>query len=132
MRRNTISSKAGHKERGFTLVEVMAALFVFSIAIVGLTSAGTQSTRALAAIEEKTLAGIVADNQLVLARVGRFEIGTQTGETEVLSRRFNYRLETTASEFSGFFRMVVTVERSSSEGQDAQVLVERVTFRARD
>lgn len=118
---------ADHKERGFTLIEVLAALFVFSIAIVGLTSAGTQSARAVAALEDKTLAGIVADNQLVLARVNALRTGAETGEEEVLSRIFEYRIETTASDFEGFFRIVVSVQRA----EDSQVLVERITYRTR-
>jgi len=31
------------KEAGFTLVEVLAALVIFSVAIIGLSTAGTQS-----------------------------------------------------------------------------------------
>ena len=38
------------KEDGFTLVEVLAALLIFSFAIIGLTRAGTESVRAVSVL----------------------------------------------------------------------------------
>ena len=54
-------------EAGFTLVEVLAALLIFSFAIIGLTHSGTESVRAITILEHKTYAGIVADNRIVQA-----------------------------------------------------------------
>ena len=55
-------------ELGFTLVEVLAALLIFSFAIVTLTHSGAESVRAVSVLEQKTYAGIVADNRIVRAR----------------------------------------------------------------
>ncbi|MBC6412844.1 MAG: type II secretion system minor pseudopilin GspI, partial [Hyphomonadaceae bacterium] len=58
-------TKSPKKDRGFTLIEVLAALIVFSIAILGLSQAGSQSVRSVGVLENRMLAGIVADNVLV-------------------------------------------------------------------
>ena len=57
------------KQDGFTLIEVLAALAIFSIAIIGLSGANTQSIKTTDRVTDKTYAGFVADNQLVLARL---------------------------------------------------------------
>ena len=67
-------------EAGFTLVEVLAALLIFSFAIIGLTHSGTESVRAITILEHKTYAGIVADNRIVQARLKPLKIGVSIGE----------------------------------------------------
>ena len=113
------------RDAGFTLVEVLASLLVFSIAIIGLTKAGTESARALSVIEGKMLAGVVADNQLVLARQSRLETGTKTGEETVMDRAFEFELITSETEVKDFFQLTVKVSADETE----QVLVERTAFR---
>lgn len=112
-------------ERGFTLVEVLAALLIFSFAIIGLTRAGTESTRAVNVLQSKTYAGIVADNQLIRARMAPLKIGTTQGEETANGQDYDWRVETSATESEGFFRIVVSV---SEKGQD-QVVIERTAFR---
>lgn len=118
-------SKNRKSEAGFTLVEVLAALMVFSVAIIGLTHAGTQGTMATAQLETKTLAGIVADNQLVIARADDLKLGTQTGEADILRRRYAYRLQTEATEIADFFKLTVQV----IDDADGRVLAERIAYR---
>lgn len=113
-------------ERGFTLIEVLAALLVFSIAILGLTRSGTESVRAITVIEHKSYAGIVADNQLVRARLKPLETGVETGEDRAAGRDYEWRLETRETDNAGFFRMVVTVREKNKE----QDIITRTAFRA--
>ena len=113
------------KEWGFTLVEVLAALLIFSFAIIGLTKAGTESTRAVSVLEHKTYAGIVADNQLIRARMAPLKVGTATGEEKAGGRDYNWRVETSATESAGFFRVIVTV----SEKDKDQTVISRTAFR---
>lgn len=113
------------KDAGFTLVEVLAALLVFSIGIIGLTQAGTQSAKAVSAIDNKTLASIVADNQLILARREPLRLGSESGTETALSRQFEYSLETSRTETPAFYRMTIKVSMS---GQN-QVMIERTAFR---
>ena len=113
------------RERGFTLVEVLAALLIFSVSIVGLTHAGTQSTRSAFAIEMKSLASLVADNQLIVARTARLETGTQSGQSVQMGISFDYSLIIEETEQDGLYRMTVTVNRQDEE----QVLTTRTAFR---
>lgn len=113
------------KDEGFTLIEVLASLLIFSMAIIGLTHAGTQSTRSAAAIEMKSLAGVVADNQLIAARALDLETGTQSGEARQMGVDFDYSLITEETDQDKLYRLNVTVRR---KGQ-AQVLTTRTAFR---
>ncbi len=113
-------------QAGFTLIEVLAALLVFSIAIIGLTHAGTESARAVAAINDKTLAGIVADNQLIMARRTFPQTGVTSGEVAAMSREFIYDVETTQTDASDLYRLTVKVRAKSRD----QIIVERTAFQA--
>ena len=57
------------KQAGMTLIEVMVALAVFALSGLAMMQATLQQTRQLGRMEEKTLAGWLADNQLVQLRL---------------------------------------------------------------
>jgi len=113
------------REEGFTLVEVLAALLIFSFAIIGLTRAGTESVRAVSVLKDKSYAGIVADNQLIRARIVPLEIGVKTGEESVNGKLYDWRVETSETESADFYRLIVTVNEAESE----QVIISRTAFR---
>lgn len=54
---------------GFSLVEVLVALAVFGLAVLGLLNLAGENTRAALVVEERVLAGVVADNLGVEAMV---------------------------------------------------------------
>ena len=114
-----------NKEEGFTLVEVLAALLIFSFAIIGLTRAGTESVRAISVLKDKSYAGIVADNQLIRARIKPLEVGVKTGEESVSGKAYDWRVETSKTESAGFYRLIVTVNEAESE----QIIITRTAFR---
>lgn len=60
-----IDGKQSKKSFGFTLIEVMLAMAVFSIAGVALLSAATNNARNIGYLEDKMFANWVAANQLV-------------------------------------------------------------------
>lgn len=114
------------KDAGFTLVEVLVSLVIFSVAILGLTRAGTQTVTALNQLEEKTYASVVADNQLALARLESENPFAQSriGEEQSGGRTFEYRVERVETEVPEFFELVVSVSSPRTE----QVLIERRAF----
>lgn len=114
------------KEAGFTLVEVLAALLIFSFAIIGLTHSGTESVRAVSILEDKTYAGIVADNRIVQARLKPLKIGTSSGAERAAGRDYEWREVITKTESKGFYQIQITVK---SKGED-QILISRTAFRA--
>lgn len=113
------------KEDGFTLVEVLAALLIFSFAIIGLTRAGTESVRAVSALKDKSYAGIVADNQLIRARIAPLEVGVKTGEESVSGKVYDWRVETSQTDNADFYRLIVTVNDANND----QVIISRTAFR---
>lgn len=112
------------RDAGFTLIEVLAALLVFSVAIIGLTHAGAESARAVSAIDDKMLAGIVADNQVILARKEPANPGVEAGEATSMSRIFEYEVETAKTDVEGLMSLAVKVR---IQGRD-QVIAERKAF----
>ena len=60
-----IDYNASKKLLGFTLIEVMLAMAVFSIAGIALLSAATNNARNIGYLEDKMFANWVAANQLV-------------------------------------------------------------------
>lgn len=52
---------------GFSLIEMLVALAVFALAVLGLMNLSGESTRTAVAIEERVLAAVVADNVAVEA-----------------------------------------------------------------
>lgn len=97
------------KQDGFTLIEVLAALAIFSIAIIGLSGANTQSIKTTDRVTDKTYAGFVADNQLVLARQRIPQIRSETGEEIMGGRRYDWRLDTIETEQQGLFELQISV-----------------------
>lgn len=112
-------------EAGFTLVEVLAALLIFSFAIIGLTRAGTESVRAVSVLEHKTYAGIIADNQLVRARIRPLKLGAETGQESAAGRDYDWRVETVETDSPNFYRLIVTVNETKQD----QVIISRTAFR---
>jgi len=130
--------KARASQAGFTLVEVLAALLIFSLSIIGLIHAGTQSAKTAYILEEKMLAGIVADNQLVLARADDLSRGVRRGQDAMRGRVFNWELRTHNTDVDGFFRLSVQVSKAQQNNAQSrqntggsnqdQVLIERTAF----
>ena len=59
------------KRTGFTLIEVLLAMAVFSIAGIAILSAAENNFRSLSALEQQTFANWVASNRLVELHVDR-------------------------------------------------------------
>ena len=114
------------RENGFTLVEVLVALVIFSTAILGLLNAGTKNIQAVSILEQKQIAGIVADNQLILAMNSEegLKIGTQTDIVEMDGRKWSWRILTEATEQVGFFKLTINVNIDGFE----QVIISRIAF----
>lgn len=77
---------------GFTLVEVMVALSIFSLAVVGLMSAQTTSIKTVTLLDDRAYAEIVADNILVATSIdpAQLELGYSRGQQQVRDRMFNW------------------------------------------
>ena len=112
---------------GFTLVEVLAALAVFSLAAVGLIQVTAQSTRTAGALEQRYAARVVASNVLAdaLAQNRSLQRGSTAGTDEQLGRAFEWTREVSSAS-SGLLQVQVTV----SAPETGQVLAELSALRA--
>lgn len=95
---------------GFTLIELMIAMAVFAIAGVAVMRATSEHIRAMGIIEEMTMAGYVAENQLQLARLDtRWPPQPAEGEAEMAKNRWKWVLEVLETEDAEFRMLKVTV-----------------------
>ena len=83
------------KAKGMTLLEVIVALAVFSIAAVSITKSLGDQIANMPILEERTYAQWVANNVMVDARLdAKFpEIGKKDGEMELAGRDWYWRKE---------------------------------------
>lgn len=98
------------RANGFTLIELMIAMAVFAIAGVAVMRATTEHIRAMGMIEEMTMAGYVAENQLQLARLEtRWPPQPREGEAEMAKNRWKWVLEVLETDDAEFRMLKVTV-----------------------
>lgn len=113
---------------GFSLVELLVALAVFGLAVLGLLHMAAEGTRATVLVEERTLAGVVADNQAVeavLAPVATLS-APMAGEVELGGRTWGWQRTTQPTEEARILRVDITVTLAG----DGQVVAERSVLRS--
>ncbi len=125
--------------RGFTLVEVMVALFVVAVALPALMfQLGTQLSSA-AVLQDKALASWVAQDQLALLRlqtpqglqsVDDAVAGTQ-GERQLAGREWAWLLSTAATPVPGMTRQTLRVYPDVMARQRQRDAIVEVTVYAR-
>lgn len=83
--------------RGFTLLEVLVALVVLAVAMGALIKAGTEHARNTAYLQERTLAGWVADNLIADYEAGlrRIETGSERVQARLANREWEAQIEIT-------------------------------------
>lgn len=80
------------KRSGFTLIEVLVALAVASLALLALARAGSGALETQAGLEQRTLALWVADNRLAEIRLLRpVQAGTSRGSTTLGERQWRWQ-----------------------------------------
>lgn len=78
--------------KGFTLIEVLAALAVLAIGLTALIISSMEVTRNIAYLQDKTAATWVARNVVAQARLGLIDRSkTQTGNMEMLGERWKWQ-----------------------------------------
>lgn len=121
------------KVKGFTLVEVMVALFVVAVALPALMfQLGTQlsSTEIL---RDKTLASWVAQDQLAIHRLqSAIDVSADVqGEQQLAGRTWPWVLTTEATPVPGMVRQVLSVYPDVTARQRQRDAIVEVTAYAR-
>lgn len=96
---------------GFTLIEVLAALVIVALGMLGAITAVNQSTRNGTYLREKTLAHWVAMNLITERRLQPSppDVAETSGEVEFANARWRWTLRVTQTEVRSLRRMDVSV-----------------------
>jgi general secretion pathway protein I len=97
------------RRRGFTLIEVVVALFIVALAIGALLGAVTSSASNTTFLRDKTFAEWVALNKLTETRVAGQtpSRGATTGEVDYAGNRYQWRQTVSPLPFNGMFKIEV-------------------------
>lgn len=112
------------RDHGFSLVEMLAALAVLSIAGLALMNAMTTGVRAASLARDTALAGLAADNILALQIAGEDarSLRARTGRYELAGRTYDWRLAIAAAPVDNLDRVTLVLTDQDRE------LARRVTF----
>lgn len=111
------------KQRGMTLLEVIVALAVFSIAAVSITKSLGEQMANMPILEERTMAQWVADNQMVEAHLeSKFpDIGRKDGQEKLANKDWYWRKQVVKTTDDNFRMIRITI---SDDERFARVIAE--------
>lgn len=113
-------------KHGFTLVELLVALAVFSLAAMALLNLAGENTRSAARVDDRVLGGVVAENLAVEAAIApRMAEGQTSGRTPLAGRQWQWTRTVAATDDPDILRIDIRV--STDEGQAS----DRTLFRGR-
>lgn len=118
-----------NKDDGFTLIEVLAALFVFSSAAIGLMTISQNSVKSVRDLEDRYIARTIADSKMaeIFTDPVQLQLGVIDGEITQMGRPFTWTLTVTESGQQGVYALRVDVMRNS----DNLLLAEVFTIKRR-
>ena len=119
------------KTRGFTLLEVMVALFVVAIALGGVIKVMGNAARNSGRLSDRTFAQWVALNELAELRIKKSwpKLGEVKGEQEMVERKWNWVQKTIKTADAKVRRVEMSVWTPESSG-DSDPVVTVVGFLA--
>ena len=123
-----MSALASPSERGFTLIEMLVALAVFSIAAMALMRLDIYAITQTASLAEARLASLVAQNEAALALtdpkviVGEARSSVRNGGAE-----FDLVRRVTATADPRLVRVDIAVVQRTGRGRSVVTLVKRVS-----
>lgn len=113
------------RQSGFTLIEVAVALAVFAAAAMTLLEVQTSSLRHAAALEDRTLAGIVAENRMAeRLALAALAPGIASGSEEIAGRVMVWQERRIGTDDPAILRIEIDVRRE----QGGQVLAALAGF----
>ncbi|MEL7200718.1 MAG: type II secretion system minor pseudopilin GspI [Pseudomonadota bacterium] len=114
-----LNPKPGHSQKGqagFTLVEVLVAVFIMGVATASILILIGQNTRFQQQGETRLLASIVADNVMVEALLDPvpLEVGEREGEVTLGNRSWIYQRTVGETSVDGLVTVAVVVRAAGS------------------
>lgn len=117
------------RRSGFTLVEVLVALAIISIALLATLRATGQGTNSVNELRSRLFAGWIAENQLALHRADGdwLPLGTQTGTARQGGIEFSWLEEVIATPNPAFHRVDIAVFATADQSHSLAHLTGFVT-----
>lgn len=114
--------------RGFSLIEMLVALAVFSLVVLSLLNLAGENTRTAVVIHERVMAGVIADNRAVDAMLGDPSTlsGNAQGDETAGDLRWRWTRSLQATDNPAIVRIDITV---TAEAQD-HIAAELSVFRS--
>jgi general secretion pathway protein I len=118
-------TQRGAAPRGFTLIEVLAALVIVALGMLGVIQAVTQTARNGTYLREKTLAHWVAMNVITEQRLQPSPPNTSeaSDEVELAGQRWRWTLTVTQTSVESMRRMDVAVRAADKPDGDPLAIV---------
>ena len=113
---------------GFTLLEVLVALAIFATVAAAVLTAAASSVRNAARLEEKALAGWIADNQLVELQLQRPSPGTSRNQREISYAGRDWQLQETIDSTSDPAMRRVTLWVAPRDRRSSDSIEERASL----
>lgn len=113
-------NKHGHRLAGFTLAEVLVAMFVIAIGMGALLNVLGGAASSVGRQREKSFAEWVALNRISEARLeaGPPSTGVTSGEAEFAGTKWRWRQEVIDQDIAGILRIEVAVALASASSAD--------------
>lgn len=113
---------------GFSLLEMLVALAVFGLVVLALLNLAGENTRTAAVVEERVLAGVVADNRAVEATVEPLDAlaDATEGSERLGDRDWRWIRTVAATDDAGILRVEIAVRPADAE----RVVAEATVFRS--
>ena len=123
-------NRSAKTNAGFSLVEVMFALFLVALVIGVASEVAGNSVRNVTSMKEATFARWVALNQIDTYKIERAQAGpngvmpadTAEGETEMGNMQWRWERELVASNSTDLRELRVTVYRTDNDADDEPVI----------
>ena len=115
----------GGRARGFTLIEVLAALVIVALGMLGVIEAVTQSARNGTYLREKTLAHWIALNVITEKRLEPEppSVTESSGDVEFAGQRWRWSMLVTQTQVASLRRMDVSVRPADAPDTSALATV---------
>src|SRR4051812_24467603 len=103
-------------ERGFTLIEVLAALVIVALGMLGVIEAVTQAARNGTYLRDKTLAHWIAMNLVTERRLAASppDVAESTGDVDYAGQRWHWTMRVTQTQVETMRRMDVAVRAAEA------------------
>jgi len=109
---------------GFSLIEIIIALAIVSIAVLAISSAMSQHTRAAAGLEQRLVASWVASNEMAKikhkAKVEKVKTGRRSNTVDMGGRRWRATAQVAETDVERVFLVTVLV-RDNDDASGATI-----------